>query len=114
MDFVNALQKEHYQVTIEDLLQNLFDTLNLPKEFLTSPPKSRAYRNDYKSACKIVCAMKVVNDCAEWAVKLATDFNKVLTKNDNQRQLLYQVVEYHRKHFSTEATKKQLSHNHSK
>ena len=58
--------------------------------------------------------MKVVNDCAEQAVKLATDFNEVLTKNDNQHQLLYQVVEYHRKHFPTEATKKQLSHNHSK
>ena len=58
--------------------------------------------------------MKVVNDCAEWAVKLATDFNEVLTKNDNQRQLLYQVVEYHRKNFLTEATKRQLSHNHSK
>ena len=57
MDFVNALQKEHYQVTIEDLLQTSFiHSLNL-----------------------------------EWAVKSANDFNKALTKIDNQRQLLYQV-----------------------
>jgi hypothetical protein len=93
---------------------NLFDSLNLPKEFLTLSPKTWAYCDDYKAACKIVCAMKVVNDCAERAVKLATDFNEVLTKNDNQRQLLYQVVEYHRKKISTEATKRQLSNNHSK
>ena len=51
---------------------------------------------------------------AERAVKLAPDFNKVLTKNDSQYQLLYQIVEYHRKRFSAEAVKNQLSHNHPK
>ena len=53
-------------------------------------------------------ALKVVNDCAERAVRLAADFNEVLTKNADQRQLLYQVVEHHRKLLPTTATKKQL------
>ena len=84
---------------------NLFDSLNLSKEFLISFPKTWDNRDDYKGACKIVRAMKMVNDCAERSVKLATDFIKVFTKNDSQLQLLYQVVEYHRKHFSKEAIK---------
>ena len=65
-------------------------------------------RLDYNDACKTVHALKVVNDCAERAVRLATDFNEVLTKSDQQRQLLYQVVEHHRKLVPTTATKKQL------
>ena len=44
---------------------------------------------------KTASAMRLVNDCAERAVKLAIDFNEVLTKNVDQRQLVYQVVEYH-------------------
>ena len=72
---------------------NLFNSLNLPKEFLASP-KTWNNHDNYKAACKIVCAMKVVNNFAKWPVKLATDFNEVLTKNDSQHQLLYQVVEY--------------------
>jgi len=50
-----------------------------------------------------------VNDCA---VKLAIiDFNEVLTKNAMQRDLLYQVIEYHWKLMTTNAKKKQLVDN---
>ena len=34
---------------------------------------------------------------AERAVKLVTDFNASLTLNEEQKQLMFQVVEYHRK-----------------
>ena len=47
-------------------------------------------------------------DCAERAVKLAIDFNEVLTKNDRQHQLLYEVVEHHIKLLPSAVTKKQL------
>ena len=87
---------------------NLFEALRLPQEFLTATVNSWIDREDYNAACKTVHALKVVNDCAERAVKLATDFNEVLTKNDQQRQLLYQVVEHHRMIISSNATKNQL------
>ena len=88
---------------------NLFDALSLPHDFLTSSPDTWIERDDYNAARQTVRAMRVVNDCAERAVKLATDFNEVLTKNEDQRHLLYQVVEYHRKLLPTNATKRQLS-----
>lgn len=87
---------------------NLFDCLHLSKEFLTAAVDTWFECDDYNTACKTVRALKAVNDCAERAVKLATDFNEVLTKNDQQRQLLYQVVEHHRKLLPTSATKNLL------
>ena len=86
----------------------LFESLRLPQDFLSAPVNTWTTREDYQAACKTVHALKVVNDCAERSVKLATDFNEVLTKNDEQRQLLYQVVEYHRKLLPTSATKSHL------
>ena len=66
-------------------------------------------RDHYTASCKIIHALKVVNDCAERAVKLATDFNEVLIKDDKQRQLLYQVIEHRRKLLPTSVTKAQLT-----
>ena len=126
---VNALQRDPYEEDVRRVVSNkipqfrslsvsdfvtrrslnLFDALRLSQEFLTAPVDTWRERADYNAACKTVRAMKVVNDCAERAVKLATDFNEVLTKNDEQRQLLYQVVEYHRNLLPSDATKKQLA-----
>ena len=39
--------------------------------------------------------VKVTNDCADRALKLASDFNNSLTYNEEQRQLVFQIVEYH-------------------
>ena len=125
---VNALQREPFPEDVRRLAPNnivhfkglsvaqfvtsrslnLFQALGLSQQFLTSPVATWSDQPDYVAASKIVHALKVVNDCAERAVKLATDFNEVLTKNDDQRQLLYQVVEHHRKLVPTNATKQQL------
>ncbi|ESO04237.1 hypothetical protein HELRODRAFT_172593 [Helobdella robusta] len=52
---------------------------------------------DYNNAKEIVTAVRVVNDCAERAVELASDFNTALTHDENQHQLMYKVIEHHRK-----------------
>ena len=38
----------------------------------------------------------MTNDCAERAVKLATDYSKSLTKDSQERSKIYQVVEAER------------------
>ena len=43
--------------------------------------------------------MRVVNDAAERGVKLVTDCSQILTKDEQQLQLLLQVVEEHRNKF---------------
>ena len=89
---------------------NLFEALRLPQEFLAAAVNTWTERADYSAAQKTVHALKVVNDYAERAVRLATDFSEVLTKSDEQRQLLYQVIEHHRKLLPTSPTKRQLIH----
>lgn len=75
---------------------NLFTALQLKHTFLKSDPETWAEQQDYQKAKEVVSNVRVVNDCAERAVKLATDFNAVLTKDEDQRQLIFQLVEHHR------------------
>jgi len=43
------------------------------------------------TAKQTVVSMRAVNDCAERAAKLATDYNLALTHDQDQRQLVFQV-----------------------
>ena len=76
---------------------HLFTALELSRDFLSLDPKTWKSREDYRHARDTVASLHVVNDCAERSVKLATDFNLVLTQDEEQRQLIFQVIEHHRK-----------------
>jgi len=52
----------------------------------------------------LVDALKVVNNAAERGIALATRFNSSLTKREDEKQLLYQMVEIHRQRL-TQTTK---------
>jgi len=67
---------------------NLLESLRLPQDFFAAAIDKWAERADYNATRKTVCAVKVVNNCVERAVKLATDFIEVLSKNATQRDLL--------------------------
>jgi len=64
---------------------NLFESLRLPQDFLAAAVNTWTERADYNAAQKTVRALKVANDCAERAVRLASDFNKLLTNSDDHR-----------------------------
>jgi hypothetical protein len=63
---------------------HLFTALKLGLSFLSSDPDMWDSREDYQQAKEIVAAVRVVYDCAERAVKLATDFNLQPTKDEEQ------------------------------
>ena len=63
---------------------------------------------DYIAAWKIICAPKVLNNCAKRSIKLATDFNEVFIKDGHQCSLLCQVNEDHLEILPTSAAKDQL------
>ena len=46
---------------------------------------------------RIVKSLKVVNDMAERGVKLIQDYNTILTKDEEQKQFLLQVIQEHRR-----------------
>ena len=54
---------------------NLYESLRLPQEFLATAIDTWTERADFNAARKTVRALKMVNDCVEHAVKLASDFN---------------------------------------
>ena len=53
----------------------------------------------FKYAKKAANALRVVNDSAERNIALAATFNSSITKNEEEKQYLFQVFESHRKCF---------------
>jgi len=50
---------------------------------------------EHQDAKKVAESLKVINDSAEHAVALATDFNSSLTKREEENQHLFQMVKLH-------------------
>ena len=87
-------------VTLSDFVTerstNLFAALQMNTDFLASHPSQWLQCSSFCDSKEKAAAIRVINDCAERAVKLATDFNSTLSHDESQRPLIYQVVEYHR------------------
>ena len=105
-DALNQADYEEKQISdfVTTSTMRFFEALDLPKTFLTIPPSDWADDADFQKAAKIVHSRKVVNDVAERGVKLIQDFNSSLTKNEDQKQYLLQVVNEHR-HIFCDANK---------
>ncbi|KAK0065707.1 hypothetical protein Bpfe_005140 [Biomphalaria pfeifferi] len=76
-----------------------FQVLNLDKLLLNLPVEQWPQLKAYLHAKVVAHSLKVVNDSAERGIALATNFNKSLTKKEDEKQYLYQVVESHRKQY---------------
>jgi hypothetical protein len=94
------VKKEKVKYVVDGGLVNLvtketftfFDRFNIKTEFLRQHPNTWHENNDFQEGLKIVKTLKVVNDMAERGVKLMTDFNDLLTKDEVQKQYVLQVV----------------------
>jgi len=85
---------------VTEASKELFEKLGIDTVFMTQhPPQAWSGLVEYKRAQEIASSLKVVNDTAERAVKLVTDYTKTLTTDELQLQLLLQVVEEHRVKF---------------
>ncbi|KAF0744220.1 Uncharacterized protein FWK35_00019537, partial [Aphis craccivora] len=78
---------------------NFFNRFGIPMDFLDLDPKLWNENDQYKRSKELVNNINVVNDIAERGVKLIEDYNKLLTKNENQKQYLLQVVSEYRQQF---------------
>ena len=76
-----------------------FRKLRLKDDFLDLPPDTWEEQEDFRDAAAVVRNLAVVNDHAERGVALIEDFNRSLTKDEEQLQFLLQVVADHRKQF---------------
>jgi hypothetical protein len=86
--------------TLEDFVSaksmGFFDKLGISTDFLSTDPAEWEHDDDFVKAEQTVLSLKVVNDHAERGVALVQGYNKLLTKTEEQFQLLLQVVSDHR------------------
>lgn len=79
---------------------NFFERFQINLDFLRASPTSWSENSHFKEGLKIVKLLKVVNDSAKRRMKLITDYNKLLTKDEEQKQFVLQVVAKCQKYFA--------------
>lgn len=77
----------------------------IPIKFLSIDPEEWFSNENYKQAEEVVRNLFVVNDVAERTVALAKEFNDKFTKDEDEKQLVFKVLEKHRAEFPTTAKK---------
>lgn len=78
---------------------NFFSRFNIDTSFLQHSPENWDSLDSYVKGREIVESLKVVNDTAERSVKLMQEFHGLITKDEQQKQYIFQCVEEHRKKY---------------
>ena len=78
---------------------SLCNQLGIKYDFLETNPSTWKDNEEYATGKKLVASLSLVNDRAERGVALVQRYKQALTKDEDQRQFLLQVVEKHRKDF---------------
>lgn len=76
-----------------------FTAFGLSACFLEKDPSLWEEDDDYEDALEFCRNLFVVNDAAERGVKFMKDYNRILTNDENQKQLVFQFVESYRQKF---------------
>ena len=76
-----------------------FEILQLPTSFLGRDPQEWLDDADCMRAKQEVKWISVVNDAAERGVAMATTLCRKITRKEDEKQRLFQVVEDHRRRF---------------
>ena len=85
-----------------------FEILHIPTDFLDADPSSWKMNATFQAAQEQLKYLQVVNDHAERGIALIQQFNRSLTKDEEQLQFLLQVVADHRRNYP-DARKKVLA-----
>ena len=67
--------------------------LNISADWLVLPPAQWKEDQDYIEVEQFVKTVKVTNDVAERGVKIASDYDSILTRDSKIREKIFQVVE---------------------
>lgn len=78
---------------------NFFVRFELSSSFVHSDPATWESNENYQNGQSFCKTLAVVNDVAERGVKFMKDFNKILTNDEDEKQILLQIVEAYRKKY---------------
>jgi len=90
-------------------LRQIFEGFNVNLDFLAKDPSEWENDDSFQSAHQVLSKVAAVNDFAERRVSLIQDYNQILTKDEEQRQFLLQVVEFQWRHFPAGAVPPSLN-----
>lgn len=76
--------------------QEFFERFLIDTEFLEFDPSMWMDRDEYKEGYDLCRGLHVVNDTAERSVKLMSDYNKILSVGEEDKQYILQVIEQYR------------------
>ncbi|XP_029159566.1 uncharacterized protein LOC114931605 [Nylanderia fulva] len=79
--------------------RNFFLKFEINDEFLKIDPVLWDQNANYQRSLNIVKHLKVVNDVAERGVHLFSEYNDLLTRNEDQKMFVLQIVSEYRKRF---------------
>ena len=99
LEEIPGLVKKGLEFFVTPHTKNFFTIFNINLNFLTIDPPQWSENADYKKGFEIVNKLKVVNDAAERGVKLMSDYNRFLTKDEEQKHFILQSVSDYRRHF---------------
>lgn len=89
------------QMELEDFVskttRGFFESMGIETAFMNKDPEDWEGELSFQEGVAVINKLQVVNDVAERMVAMVTDFNKVLTKDEEQKQYLLQVVAENRK-----------------
>lgn len=80
--------------------RNFFVRFEIDEKFLETDPALWCENAEYQNGFKIVKNLKVVNDVAERGVRLFTEYNEILTRDEEQKQFVMQLVSEHQRIFA--------------
>ena len=83
---------ELYDLVTEESLE-FFSIIKVDDNWLKQPVVSWEDSKDYITARMFVRTVKTTNDLAERAIKTATDYSQILTKDEDTRKRIIQGVE---------------------
>ena len=78
-----------------------FHILGISTEFLSQNPMYWSADVNYIKGLEVVSNLKVINDGAERGVALMSDYNKLITRNEFEKQCLLRSVHDHRQKFTS-------------
>ena len=87
---------ELYDLVTEESL-DFFSVIKVDDNWLEQPVDSWEDDEDFITAKMFVHTVKTTNDLAERAIKMATDYAQILTKDEDTRRRIIQGVEDHRR-----------------
>lgn len=77
--------------------RNLFPRFGINTDFLLFDPSTWNDRDDFKKGLETCKSITVVNDAAERGVKLFSQYNAILTKDEDERQWIINGVQSYKR-----------------